>query len=537
MPVVPRGLIPILFICLFCVDSPVAAPTAVDPSAQTITIALTQEPPSLNTMRTTDLVSFFVMGHVMEGLLRYDRRGRLVPAVAESWTTSDRELIFNIRKDARWSDEQPVTAHDFVFAWRKMVDPSFAAPYATILYPVKNARAIHQGELDTSELGISALDAQTLKVTLEVPTPWFPALMVHLAFYPVRQDFFEKTSDLYGAEPRYLLSNGPFRLTEWVHGASLVMQKNPHYWQAGKIQLEQIRVGYISEDNRTRLNLFRDDAIALARLDAETIREAVRQKLRVKTFVSGGLAYIQFNVRRAPFSYPVRKSIQAQIDPEVLVNNVIAVPGYRVARSFFPSWLQGESLSFQEEFPPHPLAHSSASARQWIERARTEFGGKIPPITLLTVTSPTGMKIAEYIQGILSEELGLDIRIDNQTIKQYLAKTRAGNFDFAVASWYPDYDDILTYADLLGSWNPNNRGGYQSEQYDHELARLQQSTEPGVRYRAAATLQQIIQEEAMVIPLMETGSAYLVHPQLKGVVRRVIGPDPDYTYAWVIKEQ
>lgn len=531
----PSRYLPLLLLLPLFWSSCEVRSAAVDPAEQAITIALTQEPPSLNTLQTTDLVSFFVMGHIMEGLLRYDQRGRLVPAVAESWTMKDREVVFRLRENARWSNGRPVTADDFVFAWRKMVDPEFAAPYATILYPISNARRIHHGEMPLQSLGITAVDARTLKVTLEVPTPWFPALTVHLAYYPVPEDFYKQAPDRYATEPQNLLSNGPFKLTSWVHGASLAMERNDTYWAREKIRLAKINVGYISEDNRTRLNLFRDDAIALARLDAETVSEAVRQKLRVKTFVSGGLAFIQFNVRGTAGNLALRKAVQAIVDPEILVNNVIAVPGYKPARSFFPSWLMAAEKPFQDAYPPRPVKRGLAAAKEWMQKALSVSDGEIPPLTLLTVNSPTGMKIAEYIQGLLNRDLGLNVRIDNQTIKQYLAKARGGDFDLAVSSWYPDYDDVLTYADLLASWNPNNRGGYKNPDYDASLQQLQTATESEQRYGAASRLQDLIRDEAMVIPLMETGSAYLVHPQLKGVVRRVIGPDPDYTYARIVQ--
>jgi oligopeptide transport system substrate-binding protein len=510
---------------------------AVDFEKQQVTIALTQEPPNLNTMRTTDLVSFFVIGHIMEGLLRYDRRGRLIPAIAESWQMKGREVIFQLRKEALWSDGKPITAYDFEFAWRKMVDPEFAAPYAAILFPILNAEAIHKGEMQVSSLGVAAVDANTLKVTLEVPQAYFPGMMVHAAFYPVREDFFLQQGEQYGADPEHLLYNGPFMLTQWTHGASLTMDKNPDYWDADRIPLNRINIGYITEDNRARLNLFRDDAIAVARLDAETIKDAVSQRLKVRTFVTGGIAYLQFNMReqRPSNLKSLRKAIQATLDPEVFVNKVIAVPGYKPAFSLFPSWINGVEEKFIEEYPPIVEPKNPQSARRWMTAARKSFKGEIPPLTLLTVSSPTGLKIAEYLQGILQTELGLTIRIDNQTFKQYLVKANAGDFDISIASWFPDFDDIMTYADLLASWNPNNRGRYQSQRYDTWLGMVQKSPNSLDRMKAGAELQRIIYEDAVILPLLETGSAYLQHPKLRGLVRRVIGPDPDYAYSRIIK--
>ncbi|MDZ7685839.1 MAG: ABC transporter substrate-binding protein [Gammaproteobacteria bacterium] len=161
-----------------------ASADAVDAEAQAVTIALTQEPPNLDSTRTTDLVSFFVIGHVGEGLLRYDRRGRLAPGVAERWEVAPERIVFHLRDDARWSDGSRVVADDFVYAWSLINDPEYAAPYATIMYPIKNAEAIQNGELPLTELGVSAQDRQTLVVDLQSPCGYCLSLMVHAAFYP-----------------------------------------------------------------------------------------------------------------------------------------------------------------------------------------------------------------------------------------------------------------------------------------------------------------------------------------------------------------
>jgi len=511
---------------------------AVDFEEQSITIALTQEPPNLNTMQTTDLVSFFVLGHVKEGLLRYDRRGRLVAGVAESWEVDDLEVVFHLRKDARWSDGSQITAHDFVFAWRHIIDPASAAPYASIHYPILNAEAIHKGEKPVTELGVSAPDDLTLKVSLQNRSGYFLKLMVHAAFYPVRAEFFNQQDDRYAAEPENLLYNGPFKLVNWVHGASLTMVKNSEYWDSDSITLNQIKVGYITADNRTRLNLFRDNSVALVRLDGETVKDAASQKLKVRTFVTGGVAFIRFNVRKGnPVeNINIRKAIQAVFNPEIFVNRIMAVPGYKPAHTFFPSWLAGVDGKFQQEYPITPVNTDAMHARESIGKAKKELGvSRVPQLILLTVASPTGNKISEFLQGLLKSKLDVDLKIDSQTFKQYLAKSRNGEFDLLLSSWFPDFDDIMTYADLLGSGNPNNRGGYASEEYDNWLKVVQGAADQRERMDAAAQLQEIIRNEVMVLPMAETGSAYVQHNKLKGVVRRVLGADPDYTYARVVQ--
>ena len=516
--------------------SPVAQAEPVNFERQAITVALTQEPPNLNSLMSTDIVSFFVIGHTQEGLIRYDRRGRIAPGVAESWEQTDDQIVFSLREDAKWSDGSPVTAHDFVFAWQTLNDPKTAAPYASIMRPVKNAESIQKGELPASELGVRADGDFTLVVDLERPCGYCITVMNHGAFYPVKAAFYKEAGSEYGSEVDRLLYNGPFRIAEWVHGARLKMVKNEHYWGRDNIQLEELNVGYITEDNRTRLNLFRDGSIALARLGAETVEDASAQGMRLRTFVTGGMAYIRFNhTEDSPMSdVRLRRAVQLVFDTDEFVNKVIGIPGYKTAYSFFPSWVNGANDKFAAEYPLEPIVRDIPAAKDLIKEIEADTG-EIPSITLVTTTSPTGVKIAEYMQGLLKQHLGLDVKVDQQTFKQYLEKVNRREFDLSLASWYPDFDDIVTYADLLASYNENNSGKFNDPEYDRILEVLLGSDDPKVRMAAANDLQRIIQDQVAVIPTAETGSAYLQHPKLRGVVRRVLGADPDYTFARVVE--
>jgi oligopeptide transport system substrate-binding protein len=510
---------------------------AVDYDSQTVTIAMTQEPPSLDTSRTTDLVSFFILGHINEGLIRYDQRGRLSPGVAESWQVTDTGITFNLRQDARWSDGSGVIAEDFVYAWRHIVDPANAAPYASILYPILNAEAIQRGHKSAESLGVTAVSDHVLQVTLEKPCGYCLGLMTHVTFFPIKAEFHQRQGERYAAEADTLLFNGPFQLQSWTHGTRLRLSRNPLYWNRDAIKLNRIEVAYITEDNRARLNLFRDDAIAFARLGADTVSEAVSQGLRLRTFVSGGISYLWFNHRKDRITkyLGVRRAVQSVFDSDEYVNRIVTIPGYRSTHTFFPSWLQGIEQRFVEEHPVVPPNIDQQQARGYLLDALEQAGHESAALTLLTVSSPTGVRVAEYLQGLLQQSLGIDVKVDQQTFKQYLQKSRAGDFDLALSSWFPDFDDIVTFADLLGSHNANNRGRYINADYDRILGLLQGGSDPTQRMAAAAELQRIIVTDVPVLPMAETGSTYLQHPRLKGVVRRVMGADPDFTFARVVQ--
>lgn len=509
----------------------------VDFNNQTITIALTQEPPQMNSAKATDQVSGMVLGHLMEGLVRYDRRGKVEPGVAERWEMDDKTATFFLRKDALWSDGKPVTAHDFVFAWQTAVKPITASEYAFIFFPIKNAQEINNGNLSPDQLGAVALDDYTLQVTLERPTAYFVKLTAFVTFSPIREDFYNDRGDSYAADPEDLLYNGPFIMTEWTHSASLKMVKNENYWNKEAITLNAINADYITADTRARLNLYTDGKIAFTRLDGETYKDALSQQFRIRRFTTGSVFFIEYNHRpeRVTSNLNLRKAIQHVFDPDEMVNRVLAVPGNLRGESLFPVWLDGVDDKFRREYPAPMARISVATAKQYLEKAREELGGEIPPLVLLVSDSPTATKQGEYMQGLLLNKLGLEVKIDVQTFKQRLAKMTSGDFDMVGAGWGPDFDDIMTFGDLFASWNLNNRGRYNNPNYDRLVQVAMNSTDPKTRMDAMGQAQQILFDDATLLPQYEQGIIYLLHPKVKGVVRRVVGADPDYTHARVVQ--
>ena len=512
--------------------------TSVNFETQTITIALTQEPPQLNGMKATDQVSILILSHVMEGLTRYDRRGNIVPGVAERWEINDKDATFWLREDALWSDGEPVTAHDFVFAWRNALKPETASEYAFILYPLLNGEAINKGEMDAARLGVEAIDDRTLHIRFERPTGYFDKLTAFVTYFPARQNFFESRDQRFGADATDLLYNGPFQISQWVHSASLRMTKNPYYWDRNNITLNAINADYITADTRSRLNLFIDGKIVSTELDGETYKDALTQRFRIRRFTTGTVFFLEYNHRddRITRNLNLRRAIQHVFDPDEMVNKVLATPGNLPGKSLFPVWLKGKHDKFRQEYraPEAPLDLNQA--RQYLAQAKAELGlATLPPLVLLVGDSPTAAKQAEYLQGKLKATLGLDIKIDIQTFKQRLAKMTAGEFDIVAAGWGPDFDDVMTFGDLLTSWNLNNRGRYNNPAYDEQVRIAMNSADPAVRMDAMGKVQQIVFDDAVILPQYEQGVIYLLHPALRGVVRRVVGADPDYTYAQVIE--
>ena len=510
---------------------------AIDAESGTVTLLLRTEPPQLDSTRATDSVSISVLGHVMEGLLRFDENNQLAPGVAERWEIREDGATFWLRPDARWSDGVPVTAHDFVFAWRTAISPATASEYAFILYPVKNGESINSGNLPVEALGVRAVNNQMLEVEFEQPLAYFEELVAFSTYHPIREDFYQSREGRYGADVDDLLYNGPFEMTLWVHGAHVRLEKNPDYWGRERIRLNVIDMPYFTTDATSALNLFKDGKVAVVDyLGAEQLNEVLQQRWQLKRFGDGSVWFLAFNFSpdRITSNWHLRKALQLVTDPSELVNRVIKLPGNLPGESLFPVWLQGVNTFFRQEHPVHKIELNLEAAREHLEIAMEELGLDNPPsIALLVDDSPGAAKQAEYFQNLYGSQLGLDIRIDRQIFKQRLAKMQNQDFDLAVYGWGPDFADPLTFGELFASWNPNNNGRFNNTEYDESVRLAQSSLNPQTRMEAFARQQEILIEEVALIPNYERGRVYITDRRLQGVVRRAVGPDPDYTNAFI----
>ncbi|MFT5603215.1 MAG: oligopeptide transport system substrate-binding protein [Paracoccaceae bacterium] len=507
---------------------------AVDPQQQSITLSLATEPPSLDSMLATDQISSFLLSHLMEGLVQYDEQGNLAPAIATHWQIREDGATFWLRDNARWSDGRAVRAQNFVYAWRRALSPEAASQYAFILFPVKNAEAINRGELPSQELGVKAVGDYRLEVQFERPCPYFDKLTAFMTYYPARQDVVERWGRAFAADVDKMVFNGPFTLAKWVHGAHLRLDKNLRYWNEKAIRLQEINMPYITSDPTAQYNLYKDNRIALAALDAATLSDAVSRGYEARLFDFGTLFFLEFNHRpeRATHNLALRRAIQAVLEPSLLVYKVLGLPGIKPAYSLFPSGMRADGAKFSERYPAPVVAYDLDKARAYLAQARRELG-EIKSLTLLVGDSARAVNEAEYYQYVLKQALGLDTRLDQQTFKQRIAKMRRGEFDIAAAGWGPDFDDPITFGDLFASWNDNNRGRFESQRYDDWVAKAQSSTDIATRLQAFDHLQRIISEQVVIIPTYENVGLYTQHPQLKGVRRSLFGGDPNFRYAWI----
>lgn len=514
----------------------------VDFATQSIQLSLSEEPRNLNSIKATDQISIFFLEHIMEGLLRRDARGRIIGGVAERWDINDSNARFWLRKNAQWSDGKPVTAKDFVFAWRSVVDPANAAEYASMMYVVKNGEAINAGKLPLTALGVKAIDDYTLEVELEKPTGYFAQLMTFMIFYPVREDFYKAQNGRYFSDVQNMIFNGPFKMTEWVHAASFRMEKNENYWNKANVQLNTINIPYVTKDGMARFNLYKDGKVALEDglhgIGKEQVTEAMKNRMRIHTVSDGSVWYIEMNHKadRLTRNANLRKALQAVVDPQEIVYKVRGTPGYIPGYSLIPVFLQGVKKKFRDEYKIRKAPLDPQLARQYLEQARKELGlEKFPPITLLIDDKESAINEAQYYQSLFKRHLGLELRIDVQTFKQRLEKMQYGEFDMILSGWGPDYNDPMTFADLFASWNDNNHGKYNNPDYDALIRIAQSTSDQQVRMDAFGKAQQLLVDDAALILEYERVLSVVQNPKLQGVVFQQTGAQFVLTYARVVQ--
>ena len=517
-----------------------AASTALDFKTRTVTTSNRNDFPQLDSTRSKDVESYNILHTVMEGLLRYDVNSNLEPGVAERWEVDGNHATFYLRDNATWSDGKPVTAHDFVFAWRLAVLPATASEYAFLLYAVKNGEAINRGDMPPESLGVRAASDRVLEVELENPIAYFPKLTAAQTYYPIREDFFKSRNGRYAADAEDMLFNGPFKITRWVHGASLRMEKNELYWEKDSIWLNAIDIAYITPDAVARLNLFQDGRVAdVDYLPGEALDQALQQGWSLRRYNDGSMWFIEMNFRegRLTRNYHLRRALLLANDPAELVYKVLKTPSYTPAESLYPSTMKGEHGVFRQQYPPPRVTTDLAAARAELELARQELGlDTFPPLVLLTDSTPAAITHSEYLQEYWRRNLGLEIRIDRQNFRQRLEKQQQGDFDLTLKGWSADYDDPLSFADLFASWNLNNNGRYNNPELDTNVRIAERSLDQAERLRAFAEVQRILIEDAVILMAYERGVLYVQDARLKNVARRVIGPPTDYSRAYITEE-
>lgn len=488
----------------------------------TVRYALESEPSTLDPGKSTALAESNVELALFEGLTRLDEHEQPQPAAAERWDISadGTEYTFHLREGLLWSDGTPLTAHDFEYAWKRVLDPATASENAYMMYPLNNGEAYFNEEAPQDSVGVKALDDRTLFVKLKAPTTYFLNLTAFHCYYPVPKHVVEKDPDIWAANDK-IVSNGPFTLEHWIHSNQLQFVKNDKYWDRDKVKLANMQWP-ISESQSTRVSMVESGQANLTVEPPISEQPRLEQEGLFKISPYLGLYYYSFNTAKPPFDdVKVRKAFSMAVDREKLVNMVIKggkVPAY----AWVPPGLTDPATG--EDFRAEGgdlVKYDPEKARRLLAEAGYPGGQGLPPVTILYNTNEMHKAVAEVIQSMWKENLGVTAELLNQESKVYLDARNEGNFQVARASWIGDYADPMTFMDVY--LDANNDGQYHNPAYNDLVRTAQSTADQSVRMKAMHDAEKILMDDAVVLPIYYTTQPYVVQPYVKGYRWSILG--------------
>ncbi|MDH4574277.1 peptide ABC transporter substrate-binding protein [Salinicola acroporae] len=510
-----RKLLIIASCAMFTLMPPMAV-ADIEGGKQVLRRANGAEPSSLDPQLMTGTWESAIISDLFEGLLTRDADGGSIPGVAESWDISDDGLnyTFYLRGDAKWSDGTPLTADDFVYAWRRILSPELAAPYAYMLYPILNARAYNQGEQPADVLGVEASDDHTLSVTLARPTGYFLEMLSHASTYPVPRVAIEQ----YGSDwtkPGHMISNGAFELTEWVSHDHIAAVKNPDFHDAANVALDEVRFLPI-DDGRAALNRFRAGEVDMTSSVPTDRIEWARENLPDALHETPTLATFYFAFNQRPGSVlndpRVREALNLAVRRDIITTQITKL-NQPLAYSLVPtaiSHYDGPKFDFAHE----PMDERFAKAKALMKEAG--YGPENPLHLTIDYITNQDTKRIPVAMAAMWKPLGVEVTLTNSDAAVYYSKLRQGDFQIGMAPWNADYNDASNFLDLFRTGVPNNHSGYSNADYDAMMERASNELDLDKRARLMADAEGILLDDYAMLPLYFYIRPALVSPSLFG---------------------
>ncbi|HDR6317942.1 TPA: peptide ABC transporter substrate-binding protein [Bacillus thuringiensis] len=504
---------------------------------QVLNVTVSEEIPSLDTAKTMDGTSAHVMQNIFEGLYVLDDQDQPIPAVAKSFKRSEdgKKYTFDLRKDAKWSNGDSVTANDFMFAWKRAIDRETASQYAYMLFYVKNAKEINKGTMPLDELGVKVINDYKLEVELEQPIPYFLQLLALPIYLPQHESFLKEQGNNYALEPSNLIYNGPFVLEKWKHEQEFQLKKNATYWDQKKVKLDEINF-QIVKDTMTAVNLYEAGDLDRVSINSQFVDKYKGNK-ELHMSSEPGIAMLRFNEKNnALANKKVRQSISLALNKEDFVAHFIN-NGAKPASGLVPAGhINGETGQDFRKENGDLSSYDLQNAKKIWEEAKKELGVEQVNLEFLTFEQDNAKRMAEYIKGDLEKNLqGLTIQIKQQPFKQKLQLEQTGDYDISMANWGPDYKDPISYLELFTTGNPNNKMNYSNRQYDELIKKAKSDfvLDQKKRWEALQEAEQILLEDAAVAPLYQIGSAYVQKDYVKGIEKHQFGGVYAYKNAYI----
>ncbi|OAT71546.1 peptide ABC transporter substrate-binding protein [Parageobacillus thermoglucosidasius] len=502
---------------------------------QEITLNAMSEPPSLDPALASDTTSGWIIDHLFEGLYTKNQKGEPVLGAASDVKVSEdgKTYTFTIRDDAKWSDGDPVTAQDFEYAWKRVLDPKTGSPFAFYMYYIKGAEEYNKGKGSADQVGIKALDDKTLQVELKAPLSYFDKLLTMWTFYPVKKSLVE-SNPKWAAEAKGYVSNGAYQLTKWKHNSEVVIEKNQHYWNKDTINMEKVTWKMVN-DATTYYQMYKTGELDLiATLPTDAVAQEKNNK-EYKVVPYFGTYMFMFNVAKEPFNNAkIRRAFAMAIDRKAIVEN-ITKSGEKPAYAFVPYGADTPDGDFREVGGAY-FEENVKEAKKLLQEGMKEEGwSTLPEVTLIYNTAENHKKIAEAVQEMLKRNLGVKIKLANQEWKTYLETTEQSNFQMARMGWIGIFVDPTVILDYYLGDSPNNRTNWVNKQFDDLMAKAKVEQDDKKRYELLHEAEKVLMTDMPFIPVYFYSQNYLTSPKFKGIVYPV-NRYPDVRWAKKIAE-
>lgn len=504
--------------------------TSSEAKKQEIAISLPTQLSTLDTTQTTDKNTFTIAQQIFEGLYRFDDDSNPVPGLAKSVAISDdgKTYTFQLRDNLKWSNGTVLTAADFVFAWKRLVDPATQGPNAYLLDSVVNSYDVRTAAKPVSELGITAPDDQTFVVKLAQAQPSFLSVVSIAWLAPQNEAYVTEQGDDYGKTSENLIYSGPFALEDWNQtGDDWTLVKNKNYYDAKEVKLATVHGSTVKEEN-TGINLYQSGELDLTRISGQYVQQYSSEK----GFVSHNDVanyFLDFNKKAgtALANIHLRKAIALAIDKTSLANDVLN-DGSKALNGLIPANLYANPDT-KEDFRNYSGSYNTydltEAKKEW-QQAQADLGDSVK-VDLLVSDDDNGKKISEYIQAQLQDNLsGLTITITPQPKNNVNQSRRDKNYELSLSGWIAGSSDLDSYFNLYKTGSAYNYGAYDNDEYTTlvEKARTTDANDPDKQfadYKQAEAI--LLEKDAAQVPLYQSASNYLINPKIKGIAYHLYG--------------
>ncbi|MCT3396934.1 peptide ABC transporter substrate-binding protein [Lentilactobacillus hilgardii] len=512
-------------------------------SNQKINLATNAELTSLDLSKIYDKNSFIQIDETCEGLYRYDKNGNVEPALATKTKISKngKTYTINIRKNAKWSNGDPVTANDFVYSWQRAVNPKTASQYTYLFENMQNANKIANGKLSPSKLGVKANGKYQLEVKLAKPTTYFKMVMARETLYPLDPKIVKKYGSKYGTTSAKTVYNGPFKSVGWTGtNDSWELVKNSKYWDKKAVKLSKINYQVVKQPS-TALNLFQSNKLDLINLVGEQASQMKNNKGATKRPLAA-TEYLQYNQRKKVFKNKnLRLAFSLAINRKQLVNKVMQ-NGSVVSQGFVPAQFaknpQTKEDFAKEAYVPNTVSYNLAKAKKLYQTALSQLGKKQLNVIILAADDDQTKNVTEFIQSQLEKNLpGLKVSVQSIPFPSMLARAAAGKFDINFTGWSADFADPISFLAQLTSNNPENNGKWDNAKFDQDIDDSNNKNANNVkkRWNDLINAEKQLASDQGITPLYQANGVDLVNPKLKNVTYDRINGHYDYRTAYLEK--